>query len=78
MVVDENADCCWECCAGRCCSKPLIMIIAAGSLIVCRVWATSLDFFLFRSVTERSDFHCTLANLVILAFAVSQGNQNAA
>ena len=71
VAVDGNTGCCWQCFVCRCCSKPLIMIIAAGSLIVCRVWATSLDFLLFRSVTERSNFHCTVVNLIILAFAVS-------
>ena len=49
----------------------MIMIVAAASLIVFRIWATSLDFLLFRSITGRSNFHCTLANPIILALAVS-------
>ena len=73
QVVVEEAKIthCKICCGNYKCSKPLIMIIAAGFLIVCRIWATFLDFLLFRSITNRSNFHCTLTNLIILTFAVS-------
>ena len=60
---------CKICCCHYKRSKPLIMIIAAGSLIVFRIWATFLDFYV---ITKRSDFHCTWSNDIILYFAVSQ------
>ena len=61
---DKNYACCG-------CSKPLIMITAAASLIVFRIWDTYLDFKLVPSVSERESFHCQLANPIIVAFAVS-------
>ena len=69
-ATDERCKMC-PVCRKAGCSKPVILIIAAASLIAMRIWATVLDFLLFRSVDERKEFHCSLTNPIILALAVS-------